>query len=185
VNTSEASFKFHKGNSSFWYQKSISLYASASLIAEARQSREDKDFLESLELKDDYSVAIGCEKPYLMLMGLSFEVILKAICIESNKKFPEVKHDLKNLAKLAGFEPSEKEATQLRLLSDFIAWEGRYPVPKKHQIMTQHWNSTRKEIWKTESDFGIDTKRKTDTLEHTSLKTLWLKLQEKYWNIRK
>ncbi|HHG3228926.1 TPA: hypothetical protein ACPVXW_000460 [Vibrio parahaemolyticus] len=120
MNKSEAAFKFHNENSSFWYQKSVGLYASASLIAEARQSREDKRFLESLELKGDYSVNIGSEHSYLMLMGLSFEVILKAISIEINAEFSKVKHDLQEVAKSAGVQLSRKETIQLRLLSDFV-----------------------------------------------------------------
>lgn len=181
---SEAAFKFHRENSSFWYQKSVDLYASASLIAEARQSREDKEFLDSLELKGDYSVSIGCEHPYLMLMGLSFEVILKAICIETDSEFLQVRHDLQELAKSAGVQLSKKEATQLRLLSDFVLWEGRYPVAKKPSQTMQHWKSTRKELWKKEKVLGFEGIVRTDIFEHETLKSLWLKLQAHYWKKR-
>ncbi|ELB2044404.1 hypothetical protein AB0533_004458 [Vibrio parahaemolyticus] len=184
MNKSEAAFQFHNENSSFWYQKSVGLYASASLIAEARQSREDKRFIESLELKGDYSINIGCEHPYLMLMGLSFEVILKAICIEINAEFSQVKHDLQEVAKSAGVQLSRKETTQLRLLSDFVLWEGRYPVAKKHSQTTQHWNATRKELWKTENILGFEVTGRTDIFEHATLKSLWLKLQAHYWDKR-
>lgn len=184
MNKSEAAFKFHNENSSFWYQKSVALYASASLIAEARQNREDKEFLESLELKGDYSVSIGCEHPYLMLMGLSFEVILKAICIETSSKFLQVEHDLQKVAKSAGIQLSNKEATQLRLLSDFVLWDGRYPVAKKPSQMKQHWNSTRKKLWKTEKILGFEVTSRTDIFEHETLKSLWIKLQAHYWQKR-
>ncbi|MBE4039690.1 hypothetical protein HJ123_22745 [Vibrio parahaemolyticus] len=184
MNKSEAVFKFHSENSSFWYQKSVDLYASASLIAEARQSREDKAFLKSLELKGDYSVSIGCEHPYLMLMGLSFEVILKAICIKTNSEFSQVKHDLQEVAKSAGVHLSKKETTQLRLLSDFVLWEGRYPVAKKPSQTMQHWNSTRKELWKTEKILGFEVTGRTDIFEHETLKSLWIKLQDHYWQKR-
>jgi len=184
MNKSEAVFNFHNENSSCWYQKSVDLYASASLIAEARQSREDKTFLESLELKGDYSVSIGCEHPYLMLMGLSFEVILKAICIETSSEFSQVKHDLQEVAKSAGVQLSKKEITQLRLLSDFVLWEGRYPVAKRPSQTMQHWNSTRKELWKTENILGFEVTGRTDIFEHETLKSLWLKLQAHYWQKR-
>lgn len=184
MNKSEALFKFHNENSSFWYQKSVDLYASASLIAEARQSRDDKRFLESLGLKGDYSVNIGCEHPYLMLMGLSFEVILKAICLEKNEEFLQSKHDLQEVAKSAGVQMSKKETTQLRLLSDFVLWEGRYPVAKKHFQTAQHWNSTRKELWKTENILGFEVTGRTDIFEHAALKSLWLKFQAYYWEKR-
>lgn len=184
MNKSEPAFKFHNENSSFWYQKSVGLYASASLIAEARQNCEDKEFLESLELKGDYSVSIGCEYPYLMLMGLSFEVILKAICIETSSEFSQVKHDLQAVAKSADVQLSNIEATQLRLLSDFVLWEGRYPVAKKPPQTMQHWNSTRKELWKTEKILGFEITERSDIFEHESLKSLWLKLQAHYWQKR-
>lgn len=181
---SEAAFNFHRTNPSFWYQKSVSLYASAAIVWNARQAKRDQEFISSLGLKGEFCVDIGCEHPYLMTMGLSYEVMLKAICITENKDFPQNNHDLQSLAKLVDVKFTPKEANQLRLLSEFIAWEGRYPVPKKHQKLTQHWNSTRNKLWKTENIIGLEIISRTDVFEHDSLKSLWLKLQDKYWESR-
>lgn len=180
MNKSEVAFNFHLTNSSFWYEKSISLYASATLIWNARQGEYGQEFVSSLGLKGGFSVEVGCEHPYLMMMGLSYEVMLKAICIAEGKDFPQNNHDLQNVAKLVDIELSQKEKTQLRLLSEFVAWEGRYPVPKKHEKMTQHWNSTRKELWQTENILGCEVASRTNIFDHDLLKTLWLKLQDKY-----
>ena len=66
----------------------------------------------------------------------------------ANKDFPKNGHDLQSLANKVDVNFTPKESDQLRLLSEFIAWEGRYPVPKKHQKLTQHWNSTQKNLGK-------------------------------------
>jgi hypothetical protein len=180
---SEAAYNFHLTNPSFWYQKSVSLYASAAIIWEARHGKRDQEFISSLGLKGEFCVDIGCEHPYLMTMGLSYEVILKAICITENKDFPK-NHDLQSLANLVDIKFTNTEKDQFLLLSEFITWEGRYPVPKKHQKLTQHWNATRKRLWKTENILAWEVTSRTDIFEHDSLKTLWLKLQDKYWDNR-
>jgi len=177
---SEAAFNHQLTNSSFWYQKSVSLYASAAIIWNARKAKRDPEFISSLMLKGEFCVDIGCEHPYLMTMGLSYEVMLKAICITENKDFPKNGHDLQSLAKMVDVNLIPKESDQLRLLSDFIAWEGRYPVPKKHRQLTQHWNSTRKKLWETENIIGLEVISRTDIFEHDAFKNLWLKLQDKY-----
>jgi len=184
LNTSEATFDFHENNPSFWYQKSVSLYASATLVWDARQATNDQEFVSGLGLKEDFSVESGCEHQYLMLFGLSYEIMFKAICITQGIEFQKKNHDLLNVAKLALVVLSEKEKTQLRLLSEFVTWEGRYPVPKKHEKMTQHWNATRKKLWQTEDIFGFEVTSRTDIFEHKTLKALWLKLQSEYWEKR-
>lgn len=181
---SESAYKFISTNASFWYQKSVSLYASATLIWNARQVERNHEFVDCLGLKGDFSVEIGCEHPYLMMMGLSYEVLMKAICVAEKKEYPQNNHELISLAKLVDIKFSPKEKDQLRLLSEFIAWDGRYPVPKKHEKLTQHWNSTRKKLWKTEEILGFEVTSRTDIFEHDSLKKLWLKLQDKYWEVR-
>ena len=180
---SEAAFNFHQTNPSFWYQKSVSLYASAAIIWEARHGRRNQEFISSLGLKQEFCVDTGCEHPYLMTMGLSYEVILKAICITEDKDYPK-NHDLQSLAKLVDIKFTNIEKDQLLLLSEFIAWEGRYPVPKRHQQLTQHWNATRKRLWETEDIFGLEVTSRTNIFEHDSLKKLWLKLQDNYWESR-
>ncbi|WP_417509590.1 hypothetical protein [Methylophaga sp.] len=177
LNTSKAAYDFYSTNPSFWYQKSVSLYASATLVRNGVLVLSEKEFSSSLGLKGAFSAWEGCEHPYLMLMGQSYEVLLKAICLTQGTPFPMDKHDLLAVAESAGIKPMKNEKVQLRLLSEFISWEGRYPVPKSHGRMTQHWNATRKSLWQ-EDERG---KRRTDIFEHENLKALWLKLQEKYW----
>lgn len=184
MSSSEAIYKFHSENPSFWYQKSVSLYASASVIEDARLQSSDRKFVSGLELKGDFSVDDGCEDPYLMLFGLSFELMLKAICVAKKKEFDQVKNDLQRLAETAGIKLTKKENTQLRLLSDFVTWAARYPVPKSYQIMRQHSNSIRKELWQNENLFGVlEVTSKTEVFNHDSLKSVWLRLQEEYWEI--
>ena len=66
---------------------------------------------------------------YRMLMGMSFELLFKSFCIAKGREFT-LTHDLNLLAKEAGFELDEKEKNIFAILSGYIYWEGRYPVPR-------------------------------------------------------
>lgn len=190
--TREAAFNFRKDNPEFWYQKSVSLYASAAIIWDARQRPVNNELIADLELKGSFAIDEGCEHQYLMLMGQAYEVLLKAICITCDKTAPENKHDLNVIAQMVGIELSKREKKLLNLLSDFITWEGRYPTPKKPRQMEQHWTSTRKNLFqkvdilgraisKASDASGIIFTVRTDIFEHETLKAFWLKLQDKYW----
>ena len=75
---------------------------------------------------DEYSPPI----PYYYNAGISLELILKAIAIAKGKTF-EPNHRLNDLCKLIGINITYDQECTLELLSEFIVWSGRYPVPKK------------------------------------------------------
>ena len=131
---SEAEYKHREGNSSFWYQKSVSLYASASLIWEGMNSPKEREFIKGLGLKSEFSVELGCLDNYLMIFGLSYEVMLKAICIRKSIQYPK-SHKIHELVKHAKIILNENEIILLSILSEFVIWEGRYPIPINHEVM--------------------------------------------------
>jgi len=177
---SEANFKHRKENSSFWYQKSVSLYASASLIWEGMGSTREREFIKRLDLKSEFSVELGCLDNYLMMFGLSYEVMLKAICIRKSVQFSK-SHKIHELAKHAQIILNENEILLLSILSEFVIWEGRYPIPKNHKFMMEHWDSKRNALW--EEDKIIGGKFRTDVFEYYRLKSLWLKLSDLYFEL--
>jgi len=178
---SEATYKHMEGNSSFWYQKSVSLYASASLIWDGMNSPKEREFIKGLGLKSEFSVELGCLDNYLMVFGLSYEVMLKAICIRKISSFPK-SHKIHELAKHAKITLNKGEVLLLSILSEFVIWEGRYPIPKNHEVMMKHWDATRNALW--EEDKIIGGKFRTDVFEYYRLKNLWLKLSDVYFDLQ-
>jgi len=181
MTTSDAIFKNRKENSNFWYQKSVSLYASASLIWDGMYSLKEREFIKGLDLKSEFSVGPGCLDNYLMMFGLSYEVMLKAICIEGGVSFAK-NHKLQELADHAKIVLNENESLLLSLLSEYVIWEGRYPTPKNNVFMKDHWEATSNALW--EEDKIIGGSSRTDIFEYENLKKLWLKLSDVYSELR-
>ncbi|PJE55834.1 MULTISPECIES: HEPN domain-containing protein [unclassified Marinomonas] len=181
MNPLEAAYKYREESSSFWYQKSVSLYASASLIRDGMNSSKEREFIKGLGLKSEFSLELGCLDNYLMMFGLSYEVMLKAICIEKSINF-EKSHKIQELAEQAKIVLIENESLLLKLLSEYVIWEGRYPVPKNHRFMTEHWDATRNALWEEGKEIGGISR--TGVFEYESLKSLWLKLSDVYFGLR-
>ncbi|HOE71189.1 MAG TPA: hypothetical protein PLR56_01515 [Brevefilum sp.] len=87
---------------------------------------------------------------YYLLIGFAFENLIKAHIIKNKVylkkskalKFPNIlkDHDLVNLCKKAKLEISQKESTLLNNISEFVIWEGRYPIPINHVYKTPRKN---------------------------------------------
>lgn len=83
---------------------------------------------------------------YYLLIGFAFENLLKAILIERTlkkeekpiTKFPNLlkDHDLLNLCNKARINLENEEEVLLKDISDYIIWEGRYPIPLNKQEFT-------------------------------------------------
>lgn len=87
-----------------------------------------------------------------MLMGMSFELLIKAHCVAAGIRFSQT-HDLVALAKTANLTTSNNENKLLNLLSAYVLWDGRYPIPKKTEHLKNHWtNQTTKSDNETNFD---------------------------------
>jgi hypothetical protein len=123
----------------FWLISAKSLKASADIIWEKIE----------YTLYDIYGAKVShnteeseVESVYLMLLGMSIENALKALCIIHNAEIVsdgKLKatwggdgHDLVQIASLAKFTRSEPDTQLLRNLSNYIRWAGRYPIPKHY-----------------------------------------------------
>lgn len=92
--------------------------------------------------------------PFYFNAGLSIELGLKAVAVAKSKDFPKT-HKLIDLVRVSDIEITLDQESTLELLSEFIIWAGRYPVPKKadewhrynddilekHKIRTQKGNA--------------------------------------------
>ena len=81
---------------------------------------------------DEYSPPF----PYYYNSGIALELALKSIAI-ANSKVYEPNHRLNDLCSLVEIKITKNQECTLELLSEFIIWSGRYPVPKKEG----QWNN--------------------------------------------
>ena len=69
---------------------------------------------------------------FRMLCGMSLEAIFKAVVVETRQS-PRKTHNLNQLSRDAGLSYDVKEQKLLRILTEAIIWDGRYPVPTDEQ----------------------------------------------------
>jgi HEPN domain-containing protein len=110
----EIQFDMQSKHSAYWYNKSLHLLSSSKILWKASK---DNNLLDSGDT-------------YLMLMGLSFELLLKSFYVANGEKVPP-HHGLDNLVSECKCEFTKKENLILRILSGYIIWQGRYPIPKE------------------------------------------------------
>ena len=117
----------------WWYNLSSDLRASAGAIWLSRESQSSEEIVQKLGLGNGFSMAIAGGNVFLMLFGMSLEMILKA-CVVADGKEPRFSHDLVKLARDAAvnYEPDEIEV--LQVLTHYIFWAGRYPAPKQKEV---------------------------------------------------
>ena len=121
-----------------------------------------------------------------MLCGLALELLLKAILIEQGKDF-KLTHNLPQLSTESELILNKKEIALLQILSQYIYWDGKYPIPKNEK---DYWNTKMlKEenlFTKTSAvDSGLTFIRRNDELKWKSFNLLWEKFFEHYYKFRK
>ena len=119
-------FELRQETSGYWHNKSHDLLVSARTLWKAMQSEKDLE--------------INCWATYKMLIGMSFELLFKAHCIGSGTEFNST-HDLVALANTANLPTSKSENKILKVLSEYVIWDGRYPTPKKPEHLKEHWKN--------------------------------------------
>lgn len=119
-------FELRQETPGYWHNKSHDLLISARTLWKAMQSEKELE--------------INCWATYKMLMGMSFELLFKAHCIGSGIEFNPT-HDLVALASTASLPTSKDENKILKVLSEYVIWDGRYPTPKKPEHLKGHWKN--------------------------------------------
>lgn len=113
----------------YWHNKSHDLFVSGYTLWKGMQVNSDLE--------------INCLATYKMLMGMSFELLFKAHCIGAGISFG-TNHDLVALARTATFTTSREENRILKVLSEYVIWDGRYPTPKQPEHLKGHWQNQNK-----------------------------------------
>lgn len=137
-----------------WVSKANSLRKSALILWTAYMLEEER--LDSLgEAALGQSFELGHEDTAMMLIGMAIENLLKGILIardssliENGKTASRLKtHDLTKLITWAGISIDKYDTQLCALLSDFITWQGRYPVPLESSAIRGLFRA--KYDWKT------------------------------------
>jgi hypothetical protein len=109
---------------------------------ETSEEQSSSRILEGQELETQYDSELG--SVYWFLMGCAFENIVKGVCVS---RHPELvldtgtfdkrltTHDLVKLSQLAGIELSAEEISFFRILSKYVMWQGRYPLPRNRDAL--------------------------------------------------
>lgn len=109
-------------------------------VAEVKAGmREGGRVLEGQELEDLLNSELVTI--YLMLMGYSIENLLKGKLLQQNPQFFKPtnkmddfnKHDLIDLANRVGFKLTKSERAILKELTNYILWQGKYPIPLQYK----------------------------------------------------
>lgn len=124
--------------------------------------------------------SIACRPVNQMLCGMSLELLLKAIVVARNEA-PEATHELVALSREADVACSEVELATLKILSESIIWERRYPVPKREghfkELAALTWNH----LYDPVADMNIDFRRPNDRLDWKAIGELRRAASVVYW----
>lgn len=162
MNLYERKFDENNNNSLAWLNKSTDLFSSAHILWKARE--EDGFY---------------CWSTYKMLMGMSFELLFKAICIQMKSEVAHT-HDLFNLSKYANVELTKEEVSILNILTEYIVWDGRYPNPKSKSKLEAHWKHENKVNNDHFKIGNLKGQRRNNKLDFDPLARIWRKCLAAY-----
>lgn len=114
-----------------WFNRAADLHASAGAIWDA-MSHEPAAVSARLGFIDGHSMEIACHPVYMMLCGLSLEVVMKAVlACRGDLSDDLLHHDLCKLSLAVGRELTQQERDLLNYYQGALVWSGRYPVPRR------------------------------------------------------
>lgn len=129
-------YKLRNSTYAYWFNKSSDLLISAKVLWDA--------------INIDSNLTVRCWSSYKMLMGLSFELLFKSVCIKENLT-PKKSHKLSMLAEHAGVSLTLGEKKIFEVLTEYILWDAKYPTPTKEECLQKHWDN-QKELDDNELD---------------------------------
>jgi len=147
----------------YWHNKSLDLFVSARTLWVAMQYNK--------------TLEVNCWSTYKMLMGMSFELLFKAHCVGAGISFGAI-HDLVELAKTANFTTYKDENGILKVLSEYIIWDGRYPTPKKPQHLENHWKNQSQLLNDKKQLGNLSVQVSNGKLDFENLLPIWRKYSD-------
>ena len=173
-------FTLRKTAPLWWYHKSCDLRASAGTLWFSKKNELSEKISSELNLGEGRSG--NTQSVYLMLCGLSLELMYKAILTIKKLAIPR-KHNLKNLANSAGIQSNRQKEDLLSILTEAILWDGKYPVPTDDQLskMTELAEIENRSLVDYAEYKGINIPRPNNKLGWDSFNELWTEANEVFW----
>ena len=138
---------------------------------------------QELGLESGYSFAVACPAVFMMLCGLSLELLYKALIIEIGNRPPEI-HDLRRLSAVAQITMSVDDFELLDILTAHITWAGKYPVPRGDR---QKWDKHVERMYAALTDpvpgMIIGVVRRNDRLYWEDYSRIWDVAATRYWEL--
>lgn len=174
-----------KSLSTYWFNKASDLKASAGALWFVIREGKDQahDFL---RYDSSFDLGVAVWPVYTMLCGMSLELLYKAIILERGQE-PEKTHDLCRLASAASVVVDVEEIPTLRILSSYISWVGRYPVPTGKDPRTSFEEHVKLEwdhLWEVNGNSMTPIKHRNEKLTWPNVEKLWRTASTVYRNLR-
>lgn len=176
-------FSLRKNSPLWWYHKSCDLRASAATLWFSMENKLVEKISLKLHLGEGRSV--NTRPVYLMLCGLSLELMYKAILVTKEKKVPP-KHILQDLANLAGITTEKSTEDLLSILTESIIWDGKYPVPKETQQnkMAELSGLENRNLVDYVERRGFEIPQPNDKLHWDFFNEIWKEANKMFWQNR-
>jgi len=146
----------------------------------ARKGENNKAFVEELGLGTGFDMGIACWPVYQMLFGMSFELMLKAIIVVKGNE-PKHSHNLIELARETEIDFTDLECDVLKILTESIRWEGRYPVPKKKEILEEHYEYSWNVLSDKKSIGNMVVRSYNGSLDWERIDMIWYKAKNRFF----
>jgi hypothetical protein len=163
-----------------WYNKSSDLRASAGALWVCMGDKQSKEIVEILKLGDSFKLGIAGWPVYIMLCGMSLELIFKAVIVAKGDKVKKT-HDLVALARISNIEYDNRKKGILKIFTESIIWAGKYPVPleldrEKMDELNNLYRTCASPRHNNALDFG-------SFLDWASFNEIWSEANEVFWAI--
>lgn len=113
-----------------WFLSSLRLREASLLLWKKIQKVENKMIKDKPLTKGDFE-ALDLFPVFMMLSGLSIEVIFKSFLVKNGKEWKNISHKILEQIIKEKIELTEEEKKLEERLIKFVSWEGKYPIPMK------------------------------------------------------
>jgi hypothetical protein len=179
-------FEREQNLSIYWANRASDLRGAAGAVWFAMENENSSDQVRTmLGMEEHYRFSVACPFVFLMMCGLSLELLYKALIVEDGKKPPAI-HDLRELSSRAHLELKIEDLELIDLLTDHILWAGKYPVPKGgKQEWDQHVEQMNAALTSPVPDLSIPIFRRNERLSWGDYTRIWNISNERYWELHR
>jgi hypothetical protein len=135
--------------------------------------QKDTRIQDALDMESGYSFSIACPSVFLMLCGLSLELLYKALIVERGGAVETV-HKLRKLSLAAGLTMSEGDLALLDILTHYVVWAGKYPIPRSgEEEYKQLGEQIEASLYEPIPDLSIKIYRSNNRLDWADYSRIW------------